>query len=99
MPKKKPKAIIEKGIIEDKEGKKYNVDFAGECDDFVVISHVEEKKQIDESIKELLNQNENNIYDVCFINNFSYLLSGIKIMVVYFLISSKFIFILPFLGK
>lgn len=74
--KKKPKAIIEKGIIEDKEGKKYNVDFAGECDDFVVISHVEEKKQIDESIKELLNQNENNIYDVCFINNFSYLLVG-----------------------
>ena len=76
IPKKKPKVTIEKGVVQDKNGKKFNIDFAGENDDFVVISHAEEKNKIDESIKDLLKQNENNIYDICFINNYSYLLVG-----------------------
>lgn len=36
---------IEKGIIQDNFGKKYDVDFAGENDDFVVISYATEKKK------------------------------------------------------
>ena len=45
LHKKKPTAIIEKGIIEDKNGKKYNIDFAGDDNDFVVISHADEPKK------------------------------------------------------
>ena len=66
---------IEKGIIQDNFGKKYDVDFAGENDDFVVISYATEKKK-NSSIKTLLTQNNNNIYDICFINNYSNLLVG-----------------------
>ena len=76
MHKKKQKVIIEKGVIQDKEGRKFNIDFAGESDDFVIISHAEEKKKVDESIKDILKQNENKIHDICFINNYSHLLVG-----------------------
>ena len=73
--KKKPKVIMEKGIIEDKSGKKFKVDFGGENNDFVVISLADEKKE-DETIKDLLKINENEIHDICFINDYSLLLVG-----------------------
>ena len=76
LHKKKPKVIMEKGIIEDKNGKKYEVDFAGENNDFVVISFADEKKKQDESIKDILKINENEIQDICFINDYSILLVG-----------------------
>ncbi len=76
LHKKKPTAIIEKGIIEDKNGKKYNIDFAGDDNDFVVISHADEPKKIDDSIKDLFPKKVNQINDICFINNYNYLLLG-----------------------
>ena len=76
LQKKKQKVIMEKGIIEDKSGKKYKVDFGGENNDFVVISLADEKKKDDESIKDLLKNNKNEIHDICFINDYSLLLVG-----------------------
>ena len=73
--KKKPPVVLQKGTIEDNKGQKFNVDFVGDDNDFVNISYIEEKKA-DESIKNLLKQNENQIHDICFINNYSNLLVG-----------------------
>jgi hypothetical protein len=73
--KKKPPVILQKGTIEDNKGQKFNVDFVGDDNDFVNISYIEEKKA-DDSIKILLKQNENQIHDICFINNYSNLLVG-----------------------
>ena len=67
---------IQKGTVQDNLGKKYTVDFVGDNDDFVNISYVSDKKDNTSSIKTLLNQNPNEIYDICFINNYSYLLVG-----------------------
>ena len=74
--KKKPTVILEKGIVEDDYGKKYDVDFVGDANDFVNISYADEKKKQDNLIKDLLKQNENEIHDICFINNYSLLLVG-----------------------
>ena len=74
--KKQKKVIIEKGTIEDKEGRKYKVDFVGDNNDFVDISLENEVKKVDESIKDLLKQNKNEIHDICFINDYAYLLVG-----------------------
>lgn len=74
--KKKGRVIIEKGTIEDTNGKKYRIDFAGDDNDFVNISYEDEVKKNDESIKDLLKQNENEIHDICFIKDYSYLLVG-----------------------
>ena len=74
--KKKPPVIIEKGTVEDKSGKKYKIDFVGDNNDFVDISYADEVKKVDESIKDLLKDNENEIHDICFINNYSHLLVG-----------------------
>lgn len=65
---------IEKGTVEDNKGKKYVVDFVGDNDDFVNISYFQEKKKDESSIKALLKQNKDEIYDICFINNYSHLL-------------------------
>lgn len=67
---------IQKGTVQDNLGKKYTVDFVGDNDDFVNISYISDKKDNTSSIKTLLNQNPNEIYDICFINNYSYLLVG-----------------------
>ena len=74
--KKKPPVVIQKGIIEDEKGKKYNVDFVGDNNDFVNISYPDENKKGDDTIKILLRQNENEIHDICFINDYSHLLVG-----------------------
>ena len=74
--KKKPPVVIQKGIIEDEKGKKYNVDFVGDNNDFVNISYPDEKKKGDETIKILLRENQNEIHDICFINDYSHLLVG-----------------------
>ena len=74
--KKKPTVILEKGTVEDDYGKKYEVDFVGDANDFVNISYADEKKKQDNLIKDLLKQNENEIHDICFINNYSLLLVG-----------------------
>ena len=74
--KKKPPVIIEKGTVEDKSGKKYKIDFVGDNNDLVDISYADEVKKVDESIKDLLKDNENEIHDICFINNYSHLLVG-----------------------
>jgi hypothetical protein len=74
--KKQKKVIIEKGTIEDKEGRKYKADFVGDNNDFVDISLENEVKKVDESIKDLLKQNKNEIHDICFINDYAYLLVG-----------------------
>ena len=66
---------IEKGTVEDNLGKKYTVDFVGDNDDFVNLSYVSEEKKVT-TIKNLLSQNPDGIYDICFINNYSYLLVG-----------------------
>ena len=76
MQKKKPTVILEKGTVEDDNGKKYNLDFVGDDNDFVNISYADEKKKVDESIKNLLKQNKNEIHDICFINDYSFLLMG-----------------------
>ena len=76
MHKKKPTVILEKGTVEDDNGKKYNLDFVGDDNDFVNISYADEKKKVDESIKNLFKQNTNEIHDICFINNYSLLLVG-----------------------
>ena len=65
-----------KGTVQDNLGKKYTVDFFGDDDDFVNISYYSEGKKNSSSIKVLLSQNQNEIYDICFINNYSYLLVG-----------------------
>lgn len=69
---------IEKGTVEDNLGKKYTVDFVGDNDDFVNLSYVSEGKQVKQvtTIKNLLSQNPEGIYDICFINNYSHLLVG-----------------------
>ena len=67
---------IVKGTVQDNFGKKYTVDFVGDDDDFVNISYYSEEKKNSSSIKVLLSQNQNEIYDICFINNYSYLLVG-----------------------
>ena len=72
--KKKQKVCIEKGIIEDTNGKKYNIDFVGENNDFVIIDEI--KKVDNESIKDLFPKKVNQINDICFINNYNYLLLG-----------------------
>ena len=74
--KKKPPVIIQKGIIEDEKGKKYNVDFVGDNNDFVNISYQDEKKKGDETIKILLRENQNEIHDICLIKDYSHLLAG-----------------------
>ena len=74
--KKKQTVIIEKGTVEDKNGKKYKIDFVGDNNDFVDISYADEVKKVDESIKDLLKENKNEIHDICFINNYSHLLVG-----------------------
>ena len=66
---------IEKGTVEDNLGKKYTVDFVGDNDDFVNLSYATEEKKVT-TIKNLLSQNLDGIYDICFINNYSYLLVG-----------------------
>ena len=76
MHKKKPTVILEKGTVEDDNGKKYNLDFVGDDNDFVNISYADEKKKVDESIKNLFKQNTNEIHDICFINDYSLLLVG-----------------------
>ena len=72
--KKKQKVYIEKGIIEDTNGKKYNIDFVGENNDFVIIDEI--KKVDNESIKDLFPKKVNQINDICFVNNYNYLLLG-----------------------
>ena len=72
--KKKQKVCIEKGIIEDTNGKKYNIDFVGENNDFVIIDEI--KKVDNESIKDLFPKKVNQINDICFVNNYNYLLLG-----------------------
>ena len=67
---------IEKGTVQDNFGKKYDIDFVGDNDDFVNISYASDKKKNSSSIKTLLSQNKNFIYDICFINNYSHLLVG-----------------------
>ena len=74
--KKKPPVVIQKGIIEDEKGKKYNIDFVGDNNDFVNISYPDENKKRDDTIKILLRENENEIHDICFINDYSHLLVG-----------------------
>lgn len=76
MHKKKPTVILEKGTVEDDNGRKYNLDFVGDDNDFVNISYADEKKKADESIKNLFKQNTNEIHDICFINDYSFLLMG-----------------------
>lgn len=76
MHKKKPTVILEKGTVEDDNGRKYNLDFVGDDNDFVNISYADEKKKADESIKNLFKQNTNEIHDICFINDYSFLLVG-----------------------
>ena len=76
LHKKKNVAIIEKGIYEYENGQKYKIGFAGDKDDFVVISHPDEEKKEDESIKDIFKDNKNEIHDICFINDYSYLLVG-----------------------
>ena len=66
---------IKKGTIQDNLGKNYDIDFVGDNDDFVNISYSDNKKKTS-TIKTLLSQNKNQIYDICFINNYSYLLVG-----------------------
>ena len=66
---------IKKGTIQDNLGKNYDIDFVGENNDFVNISYSSNKKK-NTTIKTLLSQNKNQIYDICFINNYSYLLVG-----------------------
>ena len=72
---KQPPVIIEKGTVEDDTGKKFTVDFVGDDNDFVNISYADEKKE-DETIKDLLRQNMNQIHDICFVNDYSHLLVG-----------------------
>ena len=67
---------IKKGTIQDNFGKQYDIDFVGDNDDFVNISYASDKKKNPSTIKTLLSQNKNLIYDICFINNYSYLLVG-----------------------
>ena len=76
MHKKKPTVILEKGTVEDDNGRKYNLDFVGDDNDFVNISYADEKKKADESIKNLFKQNTNEIHDICFINDYCFLLVG-----------------------
>ena len=70
------KVTIMKGTVQDNMGKKYTVDFVGDDDDFVNISYYSEQKKNPSSIKNLLSQNSNEVNDICFINNYSYLLVG-----------------------
>ena len=70
------KVTVVKGTVQDNLGKKYTVDFVGDDDDFVNISYFSEQKKNTSSIKVLLSQNQNEIYDICFINNYSFLLVG-----------------------
>ena len=81
--KSKGKIVIEKGTIIDNFGKQYDVDFAGDEDDFVVISYSSDKKKDSTSIKPLLTQNKYQIYDICFINSYSYLLVGCEKGILY----------------
>ena len=74
--KKLGTVTIEKGTVQDNFGKQYDIDFVGDNDDFVNISYSSDKKKNPSSIKTLLSQNKNLIYDICFINNYSYLLVG-----------------------
>ena len=74
--KKLGTVIIEKGTVQDNFGKQYDIDFVGDNDDFVNISYSSDKKKNSSTIKTLLSQNKNLIYDICFINNYSYLLVG-----------------------
>ena len=74
--KKLGTVIIQKGTVQDNFGKKYDIDFVGDNDDFVNISYASDKKKKPSSIKTLLSQNKNLIYDICFISNYSYLLVG-----------------------
>ena len=77
------KVTIMKGTVQDNMGKKYTVDFVGDDDDFVNISYYSEQKKNPSSIKNLLSQNSNEINDICFINNYSYLLVGCNKGVLY----------------
>ena len=70
------KVTVVKGTVQDNLGKKYTVDFVGDDDDFVNISYFSEQKKNTSSIKVLLSQKQNEIYDICFINNYSFLLVG-----------------------
>ena len=74
--KKLGTVTIEKGTVQDNFGKQYDIDFVGDNDDFVNISYASDKKKNPSTIKTLLSQNKNLIYDICFINNYSYLLVG-----------------------
>ena len=74
--KKLGTVTIEKGTVQDNFGKQYDIDFVGDNDDFVNISYSSDKKKNSSTIKTLLSQNKNLIYDICFINNYSYLLVG-----------------------
>ena len=74
--KKLGTVTIEKGTVLDNFGKQYDIDFVGDNDDFVNISYSSDKKKNQSTIKTLLSQNKNLIYDICFINNYSYLLVG-----------------------
>ena len=74
--KKLGTVTIEKGTVQDNFGKQYDIDFVGDNDDFVNISYSSDKKKNQSTIKTLLSQNKNLIYDICFINNYSYLLVG-----------------------
>ena len=74
--KKLGTVTIEKGIVQDNFGKQYDIDFVGDNDDFVNISYASDKKKNPSTIKTLLSQNKNLIYDICFINNYSFLLVG-----------------------
>ena len=74
--KKLGTVTIEKGTVQDNFGKQYDIDFVGDNDDFVNISYASDKKKNPSTIKTLLSQNNNLIYDICFINNYSYLLVG-----------------------
>ena len=74
--KKLGTVTIEKGTVQDNFGKQYDIDFVGDNDDFVNISYASDKKKNPSTIKTLLSQNKNLIYDICFINNYSFLLVG-----------------------
>ena len=75
---KKRKVFISKGIIEDDIGRKFNIDFVGDNDDFVNISYDIPKNLGNDPIKDLLKKNSGSLYDICFIKNYEYLLVGCK---------------------
>ena len=78
LHKKKEKVFIDKGTIEDSNGRKFNIDFVGDNDDFVNISYDDPKKLEKNPIKDLLKKNSGSVFDICFIKNYNYLLVGCK---------------------